>query len=225
VLYEVTGERPSAFSPDGKTLVRGESNSITLWDAATGKFQKSIAEGQGSPNKLFFKTDGSGPYAIYQDRKIKQLDLASGTLTETGQSFPEDCCGELLSPDSKTLLVPRSDHGAGGKELWDMQSQKAVITIEHCDSDIHVAAFSPDSKYLIVGSCGDHVQLWDIATRQLVRRIPSHEPDYSFPEWRAAAFSPDGSKLALSNDIGEVLIWDLTTPKVLQTLNVPKPSP
>ncbi len=235
VRYQINKENlgRAVFSPDGKTLAVGTGNSITLWDATTGKFQKEIAEGVGAPGGgVYFSADGSQLDAVYVDGQgqgqVRQVDLVSGKVSEVFH-LPEGpeggCCGDF-SPDLATVLINLPNYGSGHKELWDVKSQKKLITMDHyCDSDGTFTAFSPDSKYVVTGPCGTDAQLWDIQGQKLIHSFPPYTPD-GFPmEWRSVVFSPDGSKLALGNDIGEVEIWDLTSYQLLGTLSIPKANP
>ncbi|GET41212.1 WD40 repeat domain-containing protein [Microseira wollei] len=62
-----------AFSPDGKTLVIGDSyqKSINFWNVRTGKLMHSLTGDDISPNCLAFSWDGQSLIAGNQDKTIK----------------------------------------------------------------------------------------------------------------------------------------------------------
>jgi len=226
LLYRLssTNINSAAFSPDEKTLALGENNSITLWDATTGKFQKSIGIGLGPGTVFFglaFDAGGNRLYADYADGKVRSLDLVSGKSTDLFSLPGRNCCN-AIGPGGLRMLVDFSDHGAGHKELWDVQSGKMLINAEHCDNDVNFSAFSADGRYFSTGPCGLDARIWDIETLKLLHSFPSTTaPGSIHPEWRAGAFSPDSSQIALANDVGEVLIWDLTNYQLVKTLALP----
>jgi WD40 repeat protein len=229
LLYQIasTNVNSAAFSPDGKTFAVGEDNSLTIWDAATGKLQKSIGVGLGPTTVFFglaFNANGSRLYVNYADGQVRSVELLSGKFVELFSVPARQCCN-TFSPDARNMLVDFSNHGEGHKELWDVESGKMLINAEHCDSDVEFSAFSTDGKYFVTGPCGLDAQLWDIQSRILLHAFPSSTLASIHPEWRSAAFSPDGSQLALGNDIGEVLVWDLADYRLLRTLNIPTPNP
>jgi WD40 repeat protein len=67
-------------------------------------------------------------------------------------------------------------------------------------------AFSPDGKMLAVGGVGrgDDVELWEIATAKLRRRLSGHSAMVT-----AFAFSADGRLLASGSEATTVLVWDV----------------
>ena len=69
-------------------------------------------------------------------------------------------------------------------------------------------AFSPDGKLLAVGSINGGLEIWDLKTRTLSRRIAGHVQSVL-----SVKFSPDGKLLASGGPDEFIIIWDLTRPK------------
>jgi WD domain, G-beta repeat len=73
-----------------------------------------------------------------------------------------------------------------------------------------VMAQTPDGRRLVVGDATGRIDVFDIATGRLVRRLrePSKDAVYSL------AVSPDGRRLAVGRTKPDVQLWDLTAGRV-----------
>jgi WD40 repeat protein len=227
LLYQVPSKNPSsvAFSPDGNTLAIGEENSVTLWDASSGKFKKSIGSGVGGVQMyrgLAFSADGKSLYVAFDDQQVRQADIDSGRLTDLF-SLPKDGCCVFISPNTQTLLVSRPNHGGGTKELWDVQNGALLKSLGNCDNDTTLEVFSQDGSHFVIGPCGG-AQLWDTRSGKMLHLIANPPMPNFYPEWRGAAFSPDGSQIALGNDLGQIFLWDTTTYEQLKMWTLPLPA-
>src|SRR5207237_536315 len=88
---------------------------------------------------------------------------------------------------------------------------------------IFVAAFTPDGKTVVSGSCGfnkgvtGEAKLWDVATGKERATLEGHTGPIM-----ALAISPDGKTLAtgciLASDGDTIQLWDVTTGKELAVL-------
>jgi WD40 repeat protein len=73
-------------------------------------------------------------------------------------------------------------------------------------------AFSFDARFLASGN--DDLILWDVASGQLVNRLPQSS-------WvTAVVFAPDGRTLATGHDNGTVRFWDVTTQRLVGEIEV-----
>ncbi len=64
-------------------------------------------------------------------------------------------------------------------------------------------AFSPDSRTLACGGRDGVVQLWDVASGDILFSMPAHKKGVN-----SVAFSPDGRMLASAGNDGMVRLWD-----------------
>jgi WD40 repeat protein/serine/threonine protein kinase len=110
--------------------------------------------------------------------------------------------------------------------LYGLTRPHEVATL-HLQSGTHEVwgtAWSPDGKYLAMGTIDSKVELWDWASRKSRDSLSSRGCVYS------VAFSPDGSKLAypLATDdpanrqVG-VALWDLGTHRMTGQLTTERP--
>jgi len=98
-------------------------------------------------------------------------------------------------------------------KLWRTETATEIASIR-ATAVISGIAFSPDGKYLVAGldafgvqpAGKNNAELYDVATRNLVRRFEGHDWGIS-----AVTFSPSGSLLATSSSDGTVRLWDVAT--------------
>jgi len=90
----------------------------------------------------------------------------------------------------------------------------ATYNIGDLDGYVGGATFSPDKHILATGARDDSIQLWDVASGNLLRTLSGHS-DYVY----AAAFSPDGQTLASGSKDLTIKLWNVTSGALLQTLS------
>jgi WD40 repeat protein len=133
-----------------------------------------------------------------------------------------------LAPHGRTLAFGGWDWDM--IRLWDRTSGHEAGSIPGSHSSF---AFSPDGKTL--AGIGNEVNLWDVASRRLVRRLqsdPKREDGYPYDSYSHVAFSPDGKLLAGAGGIQRtrrgvnvtddaiVQLWDAATGKKLRRLSM-----
>jgi WD40 repeat protein len=109
-----------------------------------------------------------------------------------------------FSPDGKTLAA---GWGSAGVRLYDLATGWEVADLQVGIEDVRWLGFHPDGRSLgIVGSGpGEMLNLgvWDLATRQQIRRMPVPGPGAIGGAWRA-----DGLLLGSSGERdGTVRLW------------------
>ena len=236
LLYQLTQQIivTVTFSPDGRTLAISDGNMVTLLSASSGETQRSMGSELGDARLgLAYQADGNRLYTVSSDLKVRSANLLSGQITQLF-SLPEGSCCTFFSPDSKYMVISLPKHGAGSKQLWDLNQGTLIVDTGNCDSDVGFSAFSPDSTQFVVGLCSYDAQVWDSSTPQMIHKIPSATMLTSTlilathsgltmvpPEWRSAAFNKDGSKIAFGNNFGEILIWDVNNDQLFRRIPIP----
>jgi len=83
--------------------------------------------------------------------------------------------------------------------------------------------FSPDGAYIVLGSIGNSVHVWDVKTgREIVKPFEGH-----MKEVVSVSFSPDGTRIVSGSVDHSIRVWDacLTTGKTRKPLNEAHTSP
>jgi WD40 repeat protein/serine/threonine protein kinase len=196
------------FSPDGKTLaVGGSDSSIRLWEAATGR---PLARWTGEQYKvpcLAFAPDGKTLVApnLRQPHNVTRWNLATGQSEDILKDLRGTVQSMAFSSDRKTLAIGEDD---GTITLWDTTTWREPITLRKGGGLVTSLVFSPDGRKLAAatpwGPDNGRIQIWDLANR------PSCV-SWKFEEAYSLAFSPDGRKLAAGGTFGFLRLFEAAT--------------
>ncbi len=210
------------FSPDGRLLlVRDFFQSTSLWEIQTGRRIKlppeadttrsleiSAREGaflndyQNTIRVALFSQDGSRLLLPDpENRQVRSCDIAKGALV--GPPIAAEGLGWLsFSPDGRLIGTGDRDRTV---QLWDAVTGRAVASFSPADGRFRAAAFSPDSRRLLVLS-ENTAQLFDIADGR-----PVWAPLRAERRIRVGAFSPDGRLIVTASDDHTARVWDAAT--------------
>ena len=217
-----------AVSPDGKTLLLGGSlgRRFALWSVAERREIRSFPRVEPrNPARYFaFSPDGK---AVASERRI--WDVATGRVLTTFRERDEQNNGDanffpvFYSPDGKQLVTAEY----GGVRIWDITAGKEIRWAVRANIFFHVAALSPDGRYLatggVVGMQGREddpkIHLWELASGREVATFVGHESTT-----HKLCFSADGRWLvSCSGDRrtgtdATVRVWDVATGRELRRL-------
>lgn len=173
-----------ALSPDGRTLVSaGEDYSMRIWNVAIGQ-SKVIRTGKVS--------------------SVKETRGAT-TRTYSGQTID----AVAFSPTERIFAAA----GAKGITLWHADEGTKIRSLEgHDGTGSEAVVFSADGKRLLSGGGDESVQIYDVETGKLLRKMTGHRLRVS-----AVAWSPDGRRVLSGSDDKTLRLWDAKTGKHLWT--------
>ena len=181
-----------AFSPDGQHLVAGFGT-------------RFLISPTGSPNPL------------------KVWNVATRQVVRRLQGHSGFCLSLCFSSDGKHLASAARD---GKVILWSTDSWRPLHTLENVDRGTAVdenyagrvpvddATFSPDGTILALASRSGTVQLWNVATGELLAVLQGHSSAV-----QAVAFAPDGRTLASGSSDQTVRLWNVETRRELMQLD------
>ncbi len=196
-----------AYSPDGKWLAAGCSESIRLWDVAAAKEAEPIPLKLNSIAALAFSPDGKtlawsgvdgGDAALWDVATRKEAHRLGGHKSIVRQL--------AFSPDGKLLAAGYDDKTIG---LWNPATGVEVRRLSGHEAGVASVAFSPDGKTLASAARGaEPIRLWDTAAWEVRFRLQGPKAI----NWVSrVAFSPDGKTLVAAHMDGMVFLWNPAT--------------
>lgn len=196
-LAGVARNESFAFSPDRRTLARGDAHgTVSLWDVATGTHRTTLTTNIPGVLGLSFSPNGQ-TLAIKWYGEIQLWDVATGTHRTTPTTNTPYVLLSSFSPDGQTLAIKNRD----GIHLWDVATGVQKAKFERQE----FLCFSPDGQTL-VSLNEDRIHLWDVATAKLQKTFPFPWPIAQPP----VSFSPDGQTLASTGGF-TLDLWDVAT--------------
>jgi WD40 repeat protein len=195
-----------AFSPDGKVLATNAvGNGVKLFDPATGRELKALADSQGA-KALAFSPDGNSLATT-----AGTWDLGTGLRRHTaGDQF---CVA--YSPDGKSIAL-----GGNSLALYDAATGEKIRKLGDEGHALWAVAFRPDGKAVASLGLTSKVRLWDPATGMELSELEGAErfESHGLPARPSLAISADGKLLAVGEEGEGVWLWDLTSRKKIATL-------
>jgi WD40 repeat protein/serine/threonine protein kinase len=205
--------RPSALSPDGKTLAvaRGQAGRVvTLLDWRTGarlvespRHPTSVHALAWSPDgKVLATGDSAGRVVLWEVPAMKPLGKALHSTSSYMVAL-------AFSPDGGRLAAG-SDHGL--VVVWDMASRKRLCRWKGHSDRVSWLAFRADGQALVSGSADQTVRLWDL-------NAPAEGRVFAKPGTTVfdIAYPPDGAWLAAAEG-GVARLYEARAGRLVHTL-------
>ena len=221
--------KAATFFEDSSTLASVAFNGvITFWDVETS--QKSTVQAAGHRDMfptLAFSPDGTKLVSVgaegttvfgagistwRQDHLIRLTNVKTGRELATLQYARE--VNELtFSPDGETVAFS----GLGEIRLWNTETgDEQAIPLADQRAGIHnmptvlALAFSPDGRWLVSGTRDGKIQMWDVATGEVLVAFADPTERENLGSISALAFSPDRALLAVGTR-GHIHLWEVNT--------------
>jgi WD40 repeat protein len=209
--------RALAFTPNGRTLVAGDSHHrLCFWDAATGKRLRELkGRDYGVVLHLSFSPKGDAFAAAGGNDCVELWDVAANRTRTV--KFPEK--GSVYGASPTFAAGKVATMGLDGViRYWDTTSDKELSRFKAEDPQSHAnLQLAPDGKLLAVHRVDRNaVHLWDAMAGKLLHKMEAgHRGVYT------VAFSLDGRMLATgySDDLN-VHLWEVTTGKQIATFKL-----
>ena len=214
------------FSEDNTTLVILHRSTIVHWDMKTGGKETkplAISDNEGYAS-VVFSQDGSMLAGGTEEGRIHIWDTKTGEERKrlighanVGPLRKESVIVWVLafSPDGKMIASGSEDKTV---QLWDIEKDKKLATLEAHEGWITALAFSADGKTLASGDADKVIKLWDVDTCKERATLLGHKNTIS-----TLTFVPEGKSqysgcLASGSDDGTIRFWDSKNGKELVTL-------
>jgi WD40 repeat protein len=188
-----------AFSPDGRLLASGSSDSVKIWDVVKGKELLTIDKSIQMVEGLAFSPDGTQLATASRDSLVRLWDPKTGQELATLRGHGRIVWGVSFRPDGKWLASASYDNTV---KVWDVPSGKELLTFRGHTNEVNTVAFSPDGRLLASGGRDGLLRVWEAATGQVLLDLHGHSNGIG-----SVAFGPDG-RLASADKDQTVKLWD-----------------
>jgi WD40 repeat protein len=157
------------FAADGRTLTSvGTDDGVRFWDVADRRTYARI-ELPGRRTGFHALSPDGAHLAVSDDTPaIRLYDLPPRGLHDRLPIQPRGVHTVRFSADGSRLITAGID---GTARIWDATTGAALGTLDGGLQELALAVFGPGQGELTLAGLGE-VQVWDEATRTLVRAIP-----------------------------------------------------
>lgn len=201
----------AAFSPEGDFVLTSDSNTLVLWDAASGSALRFFAVpgevlhlslSPGAKTALLGLASGNAVlFDVQQGGIIHQMEQESRILSMAMSANGEFA---LLGLDSRQA------------KYWNLRSATLIHEIE-TQGRVQTVALSDDGKFGLMTVQHVDAVVWDMTEDTLHSKLNYSNRFFpSFSSFVTARFSRDGSKIITGNTTGAVEIWSTREGQRLQ---------
>ena len=158
----------------------------------------------GSIWSVNFSDDSQRVISSSRDRTIKLWEWETGSCIQTIQgnfkrvNFAENFSS--MSKDKSKLIFTGDDT----LQIFDMQTERYVHTLEGHTEKILCLALSSDSLQLASSSYDQTIRIWDLTTGECLKVLDKHTDII-----RSVIFHPSGKFLISGSDDRTICLWDL----------------
>ncbi|MFI0448410.1 helix-turn-helix domain-containing protein [Actinomadura sp. 6N118] len=206
----------AAFSPDGRTLVTGDSvGKVELWDLAAAGARRVLGEVEGGA-VAGVSVSPDGRVASTHEGGVRIWDPA-GRRAPTELKVPGGRVRDVaFSPSGDRLATG----GIGSPlRIWNVTKDQPRLEREARRGEPEHVAISPRGPW-VAATEGDVPQVWNVREKSAGEWLPQAELAPHSPKLNGLAFSPTGDRLATYGTDGAIRVWttgSTSDPLVLRT--------
>jgi WD40 repeat protein len=196
--------RTVAYRPDGTELVSASKDTLSRWEARTGK-PVGASPLKTSGNVLALCSIppalGSGGLAaiVRAGQTVEVRALPDNQLLGPPIRYPANRVTAALSPDGKVVLL-------GGEDSltrpYEVKTGQPLPVWKH-EGAVRAIAFSRDGQWAVTGGDDNLARIWHVESGKQVRVLREHGSPIL-----AVVFSPDGRFVVTGSEDHRACVWD-----------------
>ncbi len=192
-----------AVSPDGAEVVTAAGdNSIRLWDTASGRLLRTLAEASSiDVATIAYTPNGENLIAGGRDGGLRMWSVQTGRVVREFKGHDKAVRAVAVSPDGKRLVSGGEDKAV---RVWDIATAALVHRIELDDDTLQALAYLPDNRHVAAALNGKVVVL-DVTTGERIRSMSNGQV---FGPNESIAVSPQGDLIA-TGQFRRLDLWDV----------------
>jgi len=205
-----------AFSPDGRTIVAGDSLwAAHLWDVETGQKLRDFEGVHQMPvDNVAFRTDGRMLATVSQDGTAAVWDVATGTSLRILRGHTGWVSGVAFSPDGRRLATGSWDSTI---RFWDPETGRENGLLRGHHGAVAALQFDRAGARLLSSGEDGVAKVWD---PELVVDPPVLDGHRG---WAFSAAFQQGGRIAATGGWGVIHFWDPATGRLLRSILGPHP--
>ena len=194
-------------------VTMGDGADARLWNVPDPLVDPVVLRGQVMPNIIGMAVSSAGNWVATSSADDSKLVLWSTKDPRQPQRelpIPSPSHAIAFSADGRWLAAKSQDRHV--ISLWSLAdlSKPPLNLVENEWGDVRTLRFSPDNRWLVSGTSGGTVNIWDVSGEG-----PTLEPRHRCRQGegiREPAFSADGRFLATAAQGVSARLWDLASP-------------
>lgn len=214
----------AAYRSDGRQMASGaEDKTVILWNAQTGKPERTLAGHRASVTSIAYGLDGAVLVSGSDDNTVRLWDTATGDLRHEGSDHKGEVTAVACCPGRPLAVSASADATV---RIWDLQSGRCLSSFEHPELAAATGAvFSHDGKLLACAFANWTIQTFEVDDQGQLRdrgkparmavRFSEEEgrttPTPTRPQRVGLSFSKDDRRLVSTAPKCPVQMWDVNT--------------
>lgn len=191
-----------AFSPDGKFIASGSSDStVCLWNIIGNPTAQFLLGHEQEVNCIAFSPDGKFLVSGSIDGILCLWDLQGNLITQPWQGHEEGVISVAFSANDDSIVSVGFD---GTVCLWDLQANAITQPWRGHKEGVISVAFSPNGDCIVSVGFDGTVCLWDLQDNAITQPWHKHEAKII-----CVAFSPDRNLIVSGSSDSTVRLWDI----------------